>query len=344
MKPPKRYVDLSEIEAFFTQQVDSTAGYIASLIGRHKPRLSRSDKQQYRRRMRGLIDAATPYLLGLGALSGRLNADEARYALLEGLLKVQMRATGIKIGVHEDAFEVQIRLAAQNAKPPSSPWASHPSYQGARTSLSSFVRQLCDRLSPMDLQQLFERWAESDDAKRHIHAIRQLMTAMRRFRANPPQKLTDRLIAELTEEYRTSSALFEQRLRMLVSWAAASTGNLQSWSHWKKQSLKNLLELASTHPELAPLQAAIDRNVRNALAHGGPEVDVNTGEVRFSDRGVGVVWTFREFYERTRDLTLVALAMLSFESLVQLAQCQAMTFALWSSLAPPATHSASDRV
>jgi hypothetical protein len=146
------------------------------------------------------------------------------------------------------------------------------------------------------------------------------------------------LIADLSEDYRICSAFFEQRLRLFLWWDASSSGAAKPWPHWKKQSLKSLLEIGAKHPTLNSVVPAINRSVRNALAHGGPEVDVNTGKCEFSDRDVAVTWTFREFYERTRCLTLVTLAMSQFESLFQLAQSQALAFALWSRIPQEGSH------
>lgn len=330
LKPPDPYADLSEIEALFAQQLDRMALSITSLFGRRKPRLTKTLKRDFRRRMHRFLEQAKPYLLGLGALDGSLDRERAQYALLEGLLQLQMRAARLRVGSGEDAFEAQIRLAARAAKPPRSSWTRHPCYLQTRATLWSFLVSMYARMNPRDIQGLFDRWVETNDAKRHVHVTRQLLTVLRRFRPEPPLKLTDRLITDLSEGYRICSAVFEQRLRLFLWWGTAGMGATQPWSHWKKQDLKGLLEIGAKDPMLNSLVFAINRNVRNALAHGGPEVDVNTGNCEFPDRDKVVTWTFREFYERTLCLALVILAMLQFEPLFQLAQSRALAFALWS--------------
>lgn len=332
LKPPESYADLSEFEALFAQQLDRVALYITSLFGRRKRRLTKADKRDFRRRLHKFLEQAKPYLLGLGVLDGSLDRERAQYALLEGLLKLQMRAARVKVGPREDAFRAQIRLAARGAKPPRLSWMRQPCYSHTRATLWNFVLSLYAQKNPRDVQGLFARWVESDDAKRHVHVSRQLFTVLRRFRATPPLRVTDRLITDLSEGYRICSAFFEQRLRLFLWWGASSSGATEPWSNWKKQSLKSLLEIGAKHPTLNSLVPAVNRSVRNALAHGGPEVDVNTGKCVFSDGDVAVTWTFREFYERTQCLALVTLAMSQFESLFQLAQSQALAFTLWSRL------------
>jgi hypothetical protein len=293
LKPPKPYADLSKIEARFAQELDRVALSITSLFGRRKRRLTKADRRDFRLRLHKFLEQAKPYLLGLGALDGSLDRDRAQYALLEGLLKLQMRAAKIKVGSREDAFEAQIRLAARGAKPPRSSWTHHPCYVQTRATLWNFLLSLYAQKNPRDVQGLFDHWVETDDAKRHVHVSRQLLTVLRRFRPTLPLRLTDRLITDLSENYRICSAFFEQRLRLFLWCGASCSGATEPWSHWKGQSLKSLLETGAKHPTLNTLVLAINRNVRNALAHGGPEVDVNTGKCKFSDQHTEVVWTFQ---------------------------------------------------
>ena len=77
----------------------------------------------------------------------------------------------------------------------------------------------------------------------------------------------------------------------------------------------------------------INRNVRNALAHGQPEINLDLQECRFHDRTATVIWKIHEFFENARELTLSARALAEFESILGLVQIQVLVTTLWGNLA-----------
>ena len=111
-------------------------------------------------------------------------------------------------------------------------------------------------------------------------------------------------------------------LRVLLLCAENAEGRPRTWAEWKSLNLNNLLAMAGRHKGLDPVVGCIDRHVRNALVHGTPIIDVALGTCRFEDLKVTVTWTWREFFERTRGLTLSVLAMVGFEALQQLIHTQ----------------------
>ena len=130
--------------------------------------------------------------------------------------------------------------------------------------------------------------------------------------------MTDRGLLELQNEYTLSAGFFETRLRVLLLCAENAEGRPRTWAEWKSLNLNNLLAMAGRHKSLDPVVGCIDRQVRNALVHGTPIMDVALGTCRFEDLKATVTWTWREFFERTRGLTLSVLAMVGFEALQQL--------------------------
>jgi hypothetical protein len=150
-----------------------------------------------------------------------------------------------------------------------------------------------------------------------------------------PKRLTQKLATQLAQEYRECGAFVEQRLRLLAALSAVSDGNPKPWSKWEKQDLHALLAVARLSKHLNPVGSLVDRAVRNALAHGSPEVDVNSGECRFHDRQETISWSFTKFFKRTRRLTYGARAAMELELIMQLASARRMADALWQDLRTP---------
>ena len=109
-------------------------------------------------------------------------------------------------------------------------------------------------------------------------------------------------------------------MRLLLYLACQGTPESKPWGKWKKVLLYDLLEAAKTDRDLAKLIGGIDREVRNALAHGAPTIDMVTGTFQFDSSVHPVRWTLPEFYERTRRLTVTAVALNSLEALMEYAQ------------------------
>ncbi len=333
VRPPERYADLARLVEVFDATLDAAVAHMAALFGKKPPLIKKRDREQIRHALRRFLRASKPYVLALGALSGNLDPHRARYALLEGLLKEQLRARRCRVREDEESFAVLLRLAERQAAPPRAAWTKHPCYHVAHEALWRFVLHLQQKLGPVHLQELLEEWVGSPEAVQYVHLVRRLPTSLRRTREQPPKRLTDKLVVQLRDEYRTASASFEQRLRLLVHLSAAGHGQRRSWAEWRSRGLKRLIDTASSYSDLAPVVSAIDRGVRNVLAHGEPIVEANTGMCRFVDGERETAWAFQEFFEKARCLTLTVLALMKFESLLQLAQAQALAQTLWASVA-----------
>jgi len=130
--------------------------------------------------------------------------------------------------------------------------------------------------------------------------------------------MTDRRLIDLQHEYTRSAGMFEGRLRVLLLCAEHAEGRPRTWADWKNQNLNNLLAMAGRYNSLDPIVGYIDRQVRNGLVHGTPILDRASATCRFDDLKGSVTWTIHEFFDRTRDLTLAACAMVGFEDLHQL--------------------------
>ena len=287
-----------------------------SLLGRRPQRITQRDRTALKKKIRKLVESLCAQVRKFG--SARLEAEPERLAaLLQGVLAAVIQAGGIRRKRGEDTLDLLMRFAFKQTVPPKHPWVKRLEYEDTRRTLWAFVMTLY-RLGASEIHDVVERWAE-EEGEDHISFLRQLETAARRFRVRPPARLTDRLIVDLQTEYRFASAFFEKRLRLLVYLAREGSPKSKPWSEWKIERLNNLLEIARTNSSLAPLVGGIDRQVRNALAHGAPLIDMRTGSCTFDDSGRKIQWTFQEFFEKTRSLTVTAVALTSLEPFLEYA-------------------------
>jgi hypothetical protein len=288
-----------------------------SFLGRRPRRIPKRDRVHFEQKLRTLVHTIAAECEKLAQCD--VQADPAKLAFgLENLLTILVRAGGIRRKHGEDVLNMLLRFALRQTVPFRHPWTRTPVYDSTRQAVWRFVVHLHERLGAPATWAAIEHWAEREGEK-HMAFVRQLETAVRRFRVRPPMRLTDRLVVDLQQEYRLSSAFFENRLRFLLYLARAGSPKSKSWSDWKKERLNNLLEMAKREPDLATLVGGIDRPVRNALAHGAPAIDMATGCCEFEDSSRNIRWTFDEFFARTRSLTITAVALGSLEPFLEYA-------------------------
>jgi hypothetical protein len=163
-----------------------------------------------------------------------------------------------------------------------------------------------------------------DEYRRYVHSLRLFIVAAGRFRARPTKRISDSAAVALQNEYLRAASLFEQQLRLLTSLVRAEPGRVEPWPYWQKQSLNNLIEMASRDDALGKLARFIDRHVRNALAHGPPVIERGSGRCHFHDMDVCVTWSWEEYFCNTRALTFAVLACSGLESFHQLIEVQVM--------------------
>ena len=243
-------------------------------------------------------------LLALDALKGQLDRKKPEYALsVGGLLREYYKAGGVRIPARQDALEFQLKLDTKAARP-SRYLERLSAYSDVRGIVEKFVSHLLQTLSWPTFRQSQDEWGKSPEATKLIHFMGQWPTLARQFRTEQPKRLTQKVVRDLAEEYRLSSALFEQWLRLFVHLSSAGPSKPASWSAVMTKSLYRLLQEAEGNDQLKPIAALIDRNARNSLAHGVPQLVPDSLQVRFDDRGKGVTWTLQEFFDNTKRLTL----------------------------------------
>jgi hypothetical protein len=121
----------------------------------------------------------------------------------------------------------------------------------------------------------------------------------------------------------------EERLRLLVWLDKIVKGEYEPWTDQQGQTLFQLLEAATASSRLACIPPLIDRHVRNALAHGQPELIPDSSECRFHDQNKTVTWKMNEFFDKTKQLTLGTCALTELEAIMHMVQTQSLVATLW---------------
>ena len=334
LMPPPRFGDLGRLEEILWANLPLIASRMAGLFGRRTPHLKKKEVSRQSVNLRRFLIATRPYLLGLWALKSDSDRQQCIYALLEGLLREQFRAGGKKIPLNKDSFAYLLASVEQLARAPNRAWAKSQSYSSTREGMYKFALFIYQQLNPLAVEEILNDWAKSNDARKFLQTTIHWPHLTRQFRLNRPKRLTVKAAHQLATEYRTCSSLLEQRLRLLVSLDHATAGTTKKWSEWEKATLFELLAQAEASPRLNWIPPHVERHVRNALAHGEPELNLDRQECGFHDRNVTVAWDINQFFERTRQLTLVVRASMEFESILRLVQTRTLVATLWGALAP----------
>jgi hypothetical protein len=307
--------ELEELRVGLIDVLPKIGNEVGSMFGRKFPRASARDCAGLERKLDQFMRATAPHIKTLEELKDKPDVDLERFVALDQFLTSLLKSAGQKLRPDADPWEAYLQLAAKQATPPHTKWAQSPVFTRVQQALWDFLVHLYTHAPPAQIFNGTDEWTRSDDARRHLHSVRLLDSASRRFRPQPPKRLTDRLLLDLQQEYILSAAIFEARLRILVLLAENAEGRPRTWAAWRNESLNSFLAIAGRHKSLDPVLTGIDRKVRNALVHGSPIINMATGTCRFEDLKGTVTWTWHEFYERTRGLTLTVLAMIGFDSL-----------------------------
>jgi hypothetical protein len=331
LEPPKPYASLKEIDDLFPKLFPPVVNYMSWISGRHSVRLTKKDKLRVGRKVHDFLVVARPYLLGLGALRGQLDRAQSTYALLEGLLREQYRAGGRRIPDDKDAFAYHLDVTARMTIP-NPHFANSRTYAPIREALVAFAAQLVNHVRWPELDNHLTAWTRSSDGAKYAQFIGHWKTLSTQFQRDCPKRITTRQVMSLAREYAASASFFEQRMRLLIYLSRCVEGRPLSWPDMEKQTLKALLDYMESHSTLRVIGGIVDRHVRNALAHGLPEIVPNKSQVRFYDREVTVTWGLVDFFEKTRQLTIGVLALAEFEAHALLQQTRQMVEVLWRSV------------
>lgn len=299
--------------------------YFADLIGRAAPRVSARERQSFMRGLKRKMQRLVPVFAELEANRGVPDSAEkinSVKAAVRALLIEMAAPARIRKSPDADRLDWFVAMAAKAANLPRGAWTRQTLYIAACDQLWKFLISLYSRTPSGAIQAVLESWFADNDHRRYIHSVRLLTVAAGRFRAQPPQRVSDRAAVDLQNEYLRSASIFEQQLRLLVCLARTEPAKPKPWSYWQKQNLNNLMAMASGYPELVPLVSVLDRQVRNALTHGPPIIERAAKRCQFWDHDTCVTWSCEEYFRNTRALTLTVLGCANLESFRQLIEVQ----------------------
>ncbi len=316
------------------QVLSPMAAEFAALFGRRTPRFTAKEKGVYALKLRRHLRSARPYILGLYTLETPPDRDQCVYALLEGLFKEQLRVQGKKIRDNQDAFDVWLNLTQKAATSPHTWWAKSPSYCVTKQTIYEFLIYIHQHLNLPELNSKLDEWRSSKEARKTVQFARFWPVLIRKSKQSIPKRLTTKLADQLSDEYRACSSFLEMRLKLFVWLDDLAQRRVRSWSLQEKRKLSELLTAAESRLHLASIGGFIDRHVRNALAHGGLEVNLDLQECRFHDQAATVTWKRHEFFRKTKELTLAARALMEFETILSFVQAQIVVRDLWKRFTP----------
>jgi hypothetical protein len=333
---------IGELAAALEAHLPAIAGQLGDLLGKSAPRISAKERRRFMAGLQRRLKSQWSRFEELDALKTApesFQKVEAAKAALRGIFVEMLAPPRIRKSPDADRLDWLIALAAKATNPPRASWARRQSYMDARTYLWNLLMAVYGRLPLATVCAVRESWPV-DEYKRYVHSLRLFTVAAARFRVRATKRSSDSAAVALQNEYLRAASLFEQQLRFLTSLVRAEPGSVKPWSYWQKQSLNNLVEMASRDDDLAKLVRFIDRHVRNALAHGPPIVERSSGQCQYRDRDACVTWNWEEYFGNTRALTFSVLACAGFESFRQLIEIQIMARIL-APLSPPAGEASS---
>lgn len=320
--------DLQRVSDAILGHLPTMANDLADITGSLAPRLTHDDRKKFKRRLDRLIRRCAPLLQRVEQLKAlpRSPANIENFKVtIRSLLDELMSSTRIKKG--GDGLKKLVTIASQLAKTPRASWSRSPVYEEVRVVLCRFLLHIYEGSTLGHIHRAFDE-IEPGYLRRYAHALRLFQVALSKARLNPPKRMTDRLAVELQQEYCQAASVFEQQLRILTYLARRVKGRAKPWPEWPKEGLNNLLAITNSNLILAPLAARVDLHVRNGLTHGPPIIRRTHRTCVFEDRGTSVCWSWEDYFERTRSLTITVLALSSFYTLQQMLEAQILASAL----------------
>jgi hypothetical protein len=268
------------------------------------------DRARIEKQLAQVIDRLAPYNVGLAAISGQMTVPAAGYVLLDGLLRTMLEAVNQSVAPTEDAVQVfQDRCARLTRE--AKGLQGRPEYGPIAADRDTLLRVLAAAPKPERLEQALEHWHQSDDCHNVLHFIQQYETLGARLITERPRRYNRSLVSRLIEQYRQHAILINQELRLLLALQFIAAGRKRFHDEIQEKHFADLLQHSAICPALRNLAAALDRRVRNAIAHSTPEVRVHRRTCTFRDQHKPVTLSFDELYDAVNRLTLTAAALLT---------------------------------
>jgi hypothetical protein len=287
-----------------------------SMLGARTRKLTRREQDELHQRLVRLQTSLSPYHVALLALSGQLHPTAARYFLLEQTISALLRAGGVRVSKNADALDVLLQHGAKGLKE-SSLLRRQPAYQNVGAWRNDLIGHLTTAPHQNVLQEVLDQWYDSSECRKVIHYAQQYGTRAAHFVHARPTRYTQRSLLRLVEQYRVHAILLGHQLQLLLALELSASGERHCHSDIQEKNFASLLGSAKVHQALQGLAGALDRHVRNALAHGVPEINWDRRTCMFRDRDQQVELTFNEFFDKTMGLTVTAVCLLGIDQRIQ---------------------------
>lgn len=300
---------------------------IGDLLGIRMPRLTKHHLARGRSKLKSHLATLRPFIIGLGVIDGNIPLRLGRYALLEGFCRANLASGGVHFRRGEDGVQAQLRKLEEIATV-GGHVASHPAYGVSRAAMVALAERTLGTRHTEETGRVRRAFFESPAARKVVRFGRSLRKESRQWRAHAPARFSGPAIDRVAHEHAFSAKAFETGLRYLASLAEACEGR-ERFHWWAGAPLAQVIEHAGRLPDLSGVPALIDRNVRNALAHGLPEPRPRTRSVLFHDARRTVEWSLGEFFDRTRTLTTSTIPFLQYAEIEALVHFRIPTARMW---------------
>jgi len=219
--------------------------------------------------------------------------------------------------------------------------AQHPAYGASRAAMVALANRTDETRHIEEIGRVRRAFFEqSPSVRKLIRFGRALAKESRPWRPHAPARFSGPAVNRIAHEYAFSAKAFETGLRYLASLAEACDGR-ERFGWWASAPLAQVIEHAGRLPDLSAVPALIDRNVRNALAHGLAEPRPRTRSIVFHDSSRTVEWSLLEFFDRTRTLTASMIPFLQYAEIESLVHFRKFAENMWRAVAREAARPSS---
>jgi hypothetical protein len=307
--------ELAEVQGAIVEVMPEVMQEMGSLLGFDPRRIPKRFYRQHSRRMKAYFEAIEPMIAAEHAHAAAGREYVPTLDDLERMLGALLRLSGKRLPKGIGPMEWLEKAIQKWTVPVPARVRRDPDFIVAHGAISDFANRVIVELGPQ-FDSLFKEWNATPE-------LQKLMAMMRGWSANAfdfpepmPRRFTEGQLERVANTYRTLSAFWELRLRFLVWLARAINGKRSPAGDMVRVKLFTLLGEIDADTCLRPLTGYLDRNVRNALAHGRPDWDRAKNLCVFHDMSKTVEWTCAEFWNRTAKLLVTSPALAVLEQLV----------------------------
>ncbi|SRR6266571_3409974 len=295
-----------EVHKQVGRTVASQFSLFSEIFGKRiEPEIFDKDRTTLRKTAEKLVDNAFDTF---GVDWNTLSPNEQRKKLALFLDKMFRRFARVPRGKHALAWHRRQTEEALILRGKSDFAASYNRYSKATGWL---VRGLFKTGRIPVAQDLLTRFAKSEEGFSLAQLLAQQVlpgySSLDRLQA---KSLETRDIHRLAKLYLTNSGIFEKLSRMLVALNRIRRLEDPNCEALTKKSMRQLQEEILKEPRLRVLLGALNRHVRNSIAHPSYRIHVSAKKVTFRDRTKVIIMTWNQFREETIRLSVLVFAIL----------------------------------